>query len=107
MFVVPDGSLYRVNFDALADGEGYLVEHGWRVHLLDSEHDLAAVPAAAPYQSLLLVGSPDFGHLAPNARARSEEACSDGFAPLPGDDTRNRRRRHVVECGISESTPRF
>ena len=61
VFVIPDGATYRVNFAALPDGDGYLVERGWRVHLLDSERDLAMTDSSSRPQKLLLIGSPDFG----------------------------------------------
>ncbi len=62
-FVVPDGSLFFVPFDALPGrGEGrYLIEEGLETHRLVSERDLwryrTRVPGA---RSLLAVGGPDF-----------------------------------------------
>src|SRR5262249_31924005 len=47
VFVVPDDAVFRVNFAVLPDGDGYLIEHGWRVHLLDGENDLALAPLDA------------------------------------------------------------
>jgi CHAT domain-containing protein/Tfp pilus assembly protein PilF len=83
VFVVPDGALYRVSFAALPDDGGYLVEHGWRTHLLDSERDLAMAAAPARPQRLLLVGSPDFGGGNDAAAVASGEHCASGFEPLP------------------------
>jgi len=82
VFVVPDGALYRVSFAALPDDGGYLVEHGWRTHLLDGERDLAMVAAPARPQRLLLVGSPDFGGNDAAAAAPGDD-CASGFEPLP------------------------
>jgi len=83
VFVVPDGALYRVSFAALPDDGGYLVEHGWRVHLLDGERDLAMAAAPAPPQSLLLVGSPDFGGRNDAAQVTQGNNCARSFEPLP------------------------
>ena len=83
VFVIPDGALYRVNFAALPDGDGYLVERGLRVHLLDSERDLAmSDPAAAP-KKILLIGSPDFGGRVSSTTAQ-RDGCATAFDPLPG-----------------------
>lgn len=86
VLVIPDGSLYRVNFAALPDGDGYLVERGWRVHLLDSERDLAMRESPSRPQKLLLIGSPDFGESASPASAR-RDACAVAFDALPATQT--------------------
>ncbi len=83
ILVVPDGSLFRVNFAALPDGDGYLVEAGWHMHTLDSEQDLA-LAEAAPATRLVLVGSPDFGQPAVRDGAVENDACATQFSPLPG-----------------------
>ena len=84
VFIVPDGALFRVNFAALPDGDGFLVEHGWRVQLLDSERDLIPKTDATNPQSLLLVGSPNFGPMTAPTAATQRDLCSTGFSPLPG-----------------------
>ena len=65
VFVVPDGSLYRVNFSALPAGaSGYLVDSGPLVHLLTSERDL--VPAGSRHlegTGLLALGGASFGEM--------------------------------------------
>lgn len=83
VLVIPDGAVYRVNFAALPDGDGYLVERGLRVHLLDSERDLAMDDALAPPTKILLVESPDFGGSAKRFAERSND-CATAFDPLPG-----------------------
>ncbi|MDC8012227.1 CHAT domain-containing protein [Tahibacter soli] len=83
-FVVADGGLHRLNFAALPDGDGYLIERGLRMHTLETEHDLA--PARSPDAgSVLLVGAPRFARETP-ALARLRGACPelDALAPLPG-----------------------
>ena len=83
VLVVPDGALFRVNFAVLPDAAGgYLVERGWRFHLLDNEQDLAAPADAAAPDRLLVLGAPDFGVMpAPSSTQRS---CGAGFAALDG-----------------------
>ncbi|HEX4480540.1 MAG TPA: CHAT domain-containing tetratricopeptide repeat protein [Rudaea sp.] len=90
IFVVPDGALYRVNFAALPDGDGYLVERGLRVHLLDSERDLAMNDSSARPQKLVLIGSPDFGGDVSATYARSD-GCATAFDPLPATQTEMNR----------------
>ena len=85
VFVIPDGALYRVNFAALPDRDGYLVERGWRVHLLDSERDLAMTDSSSRPQKLLLIGSPDFGDYTSTASTR--DTCAVAFDSLPATQT--------------------
>ncbi len=94
ILVVPDGSLFRVNFAALPDGDGYLVEAGWHMHTLDSEQDLA-LARAAPAARLVLVGSPDFGPLAVRDDAVENAACATQFSPLPGTTVEINRLAHL------------
>ena len=83
VFVIPDGAVFRVNFAALPDGDGYLVERGLRVHLLDSERDLAMSDSSAQPKKILLIGSPNFGGDGSTTAARSN-GCATAFDPLPG-----------------------
>jgi CHAT domain-containing protein len=83
VFVIPDGALYRVNFAALPDGDGYLVERGLRVHLLDSERDLAMSDSVAAPKKMLLIGAPDFSANV-SATAARRNGCATAFDPLPG-----------------------
>jgi len=80
VFVVPDDAVFRVNFALLPDRNGYLIEHGWRVHLLDGENDLALPPPAPDSGAAVLVGAPDFGAKS----APRDPACASGFEPLRG-----------------------
>jgi CHAT domain-containing protein len=75
--------LYRVNFAALPDGDGYLVERGLRVHLLDSERDLAMSDSVAAPKKMLLIGAPDFSANV-SATAARRNGCATAFDPLPG-----------------------
>jgi CHAT domain-containing protein/tetratricopeptide (TPR) repeat protein len=62
VFIVPDGTLHRVNFAALpAESGGYLVESGWTFHNLSAERDLVPEPAnASTGAGLLALGGADF-----------------------------------------------
>lgn len=85
-FVVADGGLHRVNFAALPDGDGFLVERGLRVHTFETEHDLAPVQARAA-GSMLLVGAPQIGARDSESLSRLRGVCPElgtALAPLPG-----------------------
>ncbi len=84
VLIVPDGAVFRVNFAALPDGEGFLVERGWRMHMPESEQDLQAAPVRNMPQMLLAVGSPDFGPSNDLAGATRRDTCAPRFTPLPG-----------------------
>jgi CHAT domain-containing protein len=60
VYVVPEGTLHRVNFGALplADGR-YLIEHGPLVHVFTSERDAIPLERSAA-SGLLAVGGPDY-----------------------------------------------
>lgn len=90
VFTAPDGALQLVNFDTLPVGTTqYLAEAGPLFQLLSAERDLVAppLPAAARKGSLLALGNPTFGSVAP-APASASSTCADldrrRFAPLPG-----------------------
>ncbi|UXI66779.1 CHAT domain-containing protein [Tahibacter amnicola] len=89
VFVVPDAGLHRLNLAALPDGDGFLLERGVRVHLLETEHDLAlSAPAtAASRNGLLLVGVSRLGKKDTESLGRLRSGCpevANAFAPLPG-----------------------
>lgn len=99
--IVADGPLHQLPWAALPDGrDGYLVESGPAVRVLEAERDLLRGPAAAGPPGLLAVGGVDFGAAPPDtARTAARPViaaltrallpdCRDGrapvFAPLPG-----------------------
>ncbi|HEX3895976.1 MAG TPA: CHAT domain-containing tetratricopeptide repeat protein [Rudaea sp.] len=84
VFIVPDGALFRADFAALPDGDGFLIERGWLIHELDREDDLDATPSDLIPDRLLLVGNPDFGRFIASASSARSDLCDDGFTPLPG-----------------------
>ena len=109
-FIVADAGLHRLNFAALPDGDGYLVERGFRAHSLETEHDLAmAEPAVA--DGLLLVGVPKPGARDTKALQRLRGACPDlggALEPLPGAAREiaslARLAREVGQGGVKELT---
>jgi CHAT domain-containing protein len=63
VFLVPDGALSLVSFEALPDARaGYLLQSAPPIHYLSAERDLASPPAAprATPRGLLVVGGPSF-----------------------------------------------
>jgi len=65
------------------DRDGYLVDHAWRVHNLESESDLEPAESARHASNrLLLVGSSNFGTI--DGTLAPERGCGRGFGPLPG-----------------------
>jgi tetratricopeptide (TPR) repeat protein len=62
VFIVPDGALCLINFQALpAEGDRYLAESGPLMHYLDVERDLLRTRAARSGAGLLAVGNLDYG----------------------------------------------
>lgn len=61
VFVVPAGTINLVNLAALPVGGNFLVEQERRIHILDSERNIAAAPSAATGTGLLVFSDPDFG----------------------------------------------
>jgi hypothetical protein len=60
--IVADGPLHRLPWAALpAEADGYLVEHGPAVRVLEAERDLLRPGADAQASGLLAVGGVDFG----------------------------------------------
>jgi CHAT domain-containing protein/tetratricopeptide (TPR) repeat protein len=96
VYLVPDGTLQLVNFDALpAAAGGYLVESAPLLHMLAAERDLAATAAPRTGSELLLVADPQFENKpSPSAPATSNAyrgpnaGCADfasmQFSRLPG-----------------------
>ncbi len=86
LFVVPDAGVHRLNFAALPDGDGFLIERGLRLHLLETEQDLAA--AAAPARDgLLLLGAPTLARSDVAALGQLRGGCPElgnALQPLPG-----------------------
>ncbi|HWD00727.1 MAG TPA: CHAT domain-containing tetratricopeptide repeat protein [Candidatus Sulfopaludibacter sp.] len=79
LFIVPDGALQLVNFEALpARGGKYLVETAPLIHLLPAERDLADARPALAHGPLLAVANPDFEQAAVPAVDR-------GVSPSCGD----------------------
>jgi CHAT domain-containing protein len=73
VFIVPDGPLHLVTWDALpASGTRYLIERAPLLHYLSAERDLVAGEQDARGRGLLLVDSPVFNE-APTLAARVED----------------------------------
>jgi CHAT domain-containing protein len=90
VFLVPDGSLFLVNFASLpTDNSRFLVESGPALHLLDTERTLCRAPQATDNRRLLAVGNPDYDLDLTTARTplqtNDENAVLAGFhfKPLP------------------------
>jgi CHAT domain-containing protein len=86
VFVVNDGPTYRLNFAALPDRDGFLIERGWRFHALETEYDAVRLAAAEPHMNkLLLVGAIDYGATSKPALNRDAAYCGTPvFEQLPG-----------------------
>lgn len=91
VFVVPDGVLHAVNFQALpAARGGRLVESGPLIHRLTAERDLLPWPGESLGRGLLVMGGPDFERAAdaagPSGLAAVRAAGAQPrlrFTPLP------------------------
>ena len=87
LFVIAEAGVHRLNFAALPDGEGYLIERGLRTHLLETEHDLAAAAPANQRRHLLLLGVPELAGADKSDLGRLRGSCpelDEAFAALPG-----------------------
>jgi CHAT domain-containing protein/tetratricopeptide (TPR) repeat protein len=80
VLVVPDGALHLVNFYALPDRAGYLVESGIMIHELTCERDLIVESDSLGEGGALIVGGPDFDA----SGATRMAARAGGNAPTPG-----------------------
>ena len=92
-FVVPDGSLSLVAFDALPLGQSrYVIDRGPVIHYLSAERDLVASrDPSPPGNGLLAVGGPTFGSnisLAESATtSKSSAALRTAASPCPSLQT--------------------
>lgn len=93
VFVVPDGALHFVAWDALPLEDGrWLAEAAPPIHLLSAEREICRAPAPASGAGLLTVGGAEFDRLdelAAPASSRGERIDCDAvgslrFAALPG-----------------------
>lgn len=76
VFIVPDGTLHLVNWEALpASGSAYLIEEAPLLHYLSAERDLAASDRRAAGEGLLVIDSPAFDDR-PQLAARAEASPS-------------------------------
>lgn len=103
IFIVPDGRLQEINFDALPSPRGgYLAEKGPILHLLNAEREVLLPPSDSPKRSMLAVGDPAFDEVpkAPpvqlsTAFRGATPACAGTaslhFEPLPSSGEEARR----------------
>jgi CHAT domain-containing protein len=85
VFIVPDGSLYLVNFAALPTGQSsYLLETGPRIHYLSAERNLVPPPPDQQKKGvgLLALGAPAFQDTSVFAALRPEEKNSENAKPI-------------------------
>jgi CHAT domain-containing protein/tetratricopeptide (TPR) repeat protein len=86
VFLVPDGALHLVNWEALpAAGSGYLIEQAPLLHYLSAERDLVPADERAAGRGLLVVDSPVFDE-PPQSVARARETAAARTAIEPGRD---------------------
>jgi tetratricopeptide (TPR) repeat protein len=91
VFVAPDGALNLINLAALpADGDGYLVETGLRLHHLTAERNLVRRPSASG-SGLLLVGDAEFGTGSPQR-----------FLPLPATAAEIDELRRDLDVAVAQ-----
>ena len=88
VFIVPDGLVNVVSFDALpAASGGYLAEAPAEFHYLSTERDLVPDETKSLLSSVLVVGGPDFDATATRVAVRGSPCAPFGqvrFATLPG-----------------------
>ena len=84
ILIVPDGALCLVPFGALPEAAGgYLAESDVVLHLLTTERDLLAPPAADQGEGLLALGGPDFDVRSARFEARGGRAATGGAVGAP------------------------
>ncbi len=107
VFVVPDGSIHRLNFATLPSEPGrYLLETGPLLHRLSAERDLVLVRGARPAgKGLFVLGGPDYdGRAVPEVVAGGEaRASSAAAAPGAQASPRKLHRSAPAACGEMRS----
>jgi tetratricopeptide (TPR) repeat protein/CHAT domain-containing protein len=89
LFVVPDGALNLVHFEALPIGDSdYLIDRQPDLHYLSAERDLLAWEDAPLGIGLLALGDPSFDETEPSELPESANALLAGLGPEPGPDRR-------------------
>ena len=85
LLLVPYGDLHQLNFAALPDGEGFLVDRGLRAHALNHERELLQ-PAHSTREPLrvLAVSDPRYGDAIEGGTARADPCGASGWRALPG-----------------------
>ena len=73
-------TLYRVPWAALPDGDGFLVDHGFRAHQLNHERELLSPEEADTPPRLLAIADPSTGVHLPIA----QRGCAKMLPTLPG-----------------------
>lgn len=85
LFVIPEGELYRINFAALPERQGFLVDSLTGVQTLTQESELLLAPAQDAHPLALLAGAPRLGDANP-ALPGMRASCSSAqtrLAPIP------------------------
>jgi CHAT domain-containing protein/tetratricopeptide (TPR) repeat protein len=85
VFIVPDGALHLVNWEALpAAGSGYLIEQAPLLHYLSAERDLVPGDDRAAGRGLVVVDSPVFNEPPQSvARAKGTPPTVAALEPVP------------------------
>ena len=85
LFVVPEGEIYRINFAALPEQQGFLIDSLTGVQTLTQESELLLAPAQDAHPRALLAGAPNLGN-ASLALPGMRTSCRSGrtrLAPIP------------------------
>ena len=87
VFLVPDGALNLVSFDALPIGASrYFVEAGPTTHVIQAERDLVPDDVATPHLGLLIVGGAIYGAHADSVALEAHRSVCGAAAPLQFED---------------------
>jgi len=84
VFVVPDGSLHRVNLAALPFADRFLVEHDVLLHTLQTERDLLPREATAPGSGVLALGGAEYDALPTGEAGAPRPAATDPMGAFRG-----------------------